>query len=52
MRDVYRGDMAIQAQKERAMKFTKSTVNQTFTISAEPEWPCVVFETDASGAHT
>jgi len=34
------------------MKFTKPTANQVFTISSVPEWPSIVFETDATGPHT
>jgi hypothetical protein len=33
------------------MKFTKPAPNASFTISAAPEWPSIVFETDATGAH-
>lgn len=34
------------------MKFTKPMPNATFTITSVPEWPSVVFETDAAGAHS
>ena len=34
------------------MKFTKPHINQTFTISAKPEWPSIIFETDEAGQHT
>ena len=34
------------------MKFTKPKLNETFTITSVPEWPQIIFETDAKGAHT
>lgn len=33
------------------MKYTKPRINETFTISAAPEWPSIVFETDEKGSH-
>src|SRR5665213_1848361 len=34
------------------MNFKTPRLNGLFTISPAPEWPSVLFETDASGAHT
>ena len=34
------------------MQITKPAANTLFKITAAPAWPSVVFETDASGAHT
>lgn len=34
------------------MKFTRPRTSETFTITAKPEWPSIVFETDQSGKHT
>jgi hypothetical protein len=34
------------------MKFVKPRLNETFTITSAPEWPGILFETDAAGAHT
>ncbi|MDR3454333.1 MAG: hypothetical protein P4L96_16310 [Rhodoferax sp.] len=34
------------------MNFKTPRLNALFTISPTPEWPSVLFETDASGAHT
>jgi hypothetical protein len=34
------------------MKLTASPPSATFAISSAPEWPSVVFQTDASGSHT
>jgi hypothetical protein len=36
----------------KKMKFTKPRSNESFTISAVPEWPSIPFETDAKGTHT
>ncbi len=33
------------------MKFSKPNQNDPFTISSTPEWPSILFETDATGAH-
>jgi hypothetical protein len=34
------------------MNFTKPGPNAEFTITADPTWPSVAFETDGTGAHT
>lgn len=34
------------------MKFIKPRMDETFTITAAPEWPSIKFETDEKGAHT
>jgi hypothetical protein len=34
------------------VKLVKPKANETFTITAAPEWPSVAFETDAAGAHS
>jgi hypothetical protein len=34
------------------MQITKPVQNTVFTISSSPVWPSIVFQTDASGAHT
>lgn len=34
------------------MNFSKPTPNDTFTINGAAEWPSIVFQTDATGAHT
>jgi hypothetical protein len=34
------------------LNFTVPAVNTTFTISADPTWPAMVFRTDGTGAHT
>jgi hypothetical protein len=33
------------------MTFTKPGSNAVFTITAAPDWPAIMFETDAQGAH-
>lgn len=33
------------------MKITKPKMDETFTITAAPEWPSIMFETDGTGAH-
>ncbi|MCX7087056.1 MAG: hypothetical protein NTV00_03270 [Methylococcales bacterium] len=34
------------------MKFTKPLLNATFLITSAPDWPSILFETDAAGSHT